>query len=83
MELMEYFGSMTCPANVVTPEGTMDLGNHVQWIDIETIDSCNTTFLPNEENGEPVNQLTDDSYLVVRDYRDDAATFLIGDYLVF
>merc|ERR1719295_754214 len=36
-ELMEYIGSMTCPADMVTSDGTMNLGNHVQWMDAETI----------------------------------------------
>ena len=37
---------MTCPANMVTTEGTMNLGNHDQWMDAETIVCCQTALMP-------------------------------------
>jgi len=81
-KMMEYIGSMTCPAEIVSPQGTLNLGNHVQWVDSEIIVSCHSEFLPNNANGQPVNQLTNTSYILVRDYPEDATSFLLNDYLI-
>ena len=80
--LMEYIGSMTCPANMVAPEGTLNLGNHVQWMDAETIDSCHTEYLPYIADKGPANQLTAESYIVVKDFKNDTNSFLVNDYLM-
>ena len=81
-KMMEYIGSMTCPANMVTSEGTMNLGNHDQWMDAGTIESCHVEFQPDIPDKGPVNQLTAESYIVVKDYKDDTNSFLAGDYLI-
>ena len=81
-KMMEYIGSMTCPANMMTSDGTMNLGNHVQWMDAETIDSCHSEFQPDIPDKGPVNQLTVDSYIVVKDSKTDTNSFLAGDYLI-
>ena len=37
---MEQIYSLTCPAEIISADGYSNLGNHVQWIDADTIIEC-------------------------------------------
>eukprot|EP01084_Bolivina_argentea_P187119 322392_1 len=79
---MELIFSITCPAEVDASyefgSGShMDLGNHVQWIDPETVIKCvlidDNSYTPN---------LSANSYILIKDIIDDDSTFKKNDYLL-
>ena len=55
----------------------------MQWVDPDTVIACDLTLLDEDNIDRPL-ALTDASYMLVKDYLDDADvnTFKSGDYLV-
>ena len=82
---MERIYDITCPAIVEAPDfgGSLNLGNHVQWIDIETVKTCHLQYY--NFNGDKTKQDQLDmtsSYIEVKDYLNDDNTFKKNDYLL-
>ena len=83
VDRMERVYDITCPAIVEADEGTLNLGNHVQWIDLSTVEKCHLQYY--SYNGDKTKQDHLDitsSWIEVRDYINDDNTFKINDYLL-
>ena len=82
---MESIFDITCPAFIDSKEfnGQINLGNHNQWIDFDTIISCHLKYINHDNDISTPNQLDPkQSYLMVKDYVNDDNTFKINDYLI-
>eukprot|EP01084_Bolivina_argentea_P055291 101386_1 len=83
-EYLELVYSITCPCDVdassdLGPNNNMVLANHNQWIDHNTIINC---FLKDNEDDPQTPDLTQDSYILIKDYVNDDNTFQNHDYLL-
>eukprot|EP01084_Bolivina_argentea_P318208 551807_1 len=85
VKMAKYIGSMTCPANVITEEGELDLGNHDQWVPSNNIISCFLQFIDDNNDVYQAPQLTSSSYIRVKDFKeiDDDMNYGEGEYLLF
>ena len=82
-ETMEKIYDITCPAVVKAPEGTLNLGNHVQWIDLETVKKCHLKYYSHHKDKTKQDELDiTQSYIQVKDYVNDDNTFKKNDYLL-
>eukprot|EP01084_Bolivina_argentea_P187120 322394_1 len=77
----EQLLDITCPAYVISPEGFVNLGNHVQWIDVNTIMDCNLERIPAGPET-PLQLNSETSYILAKDYTTDDNTFKQYDYLL-
>jgi len=80
--LLEMVYSWTCPSWVVTEtDGTINLGNHDQWMDIDSIIECNLVNAYEDDVTHAI-ELTNDSYVKVKDIEDSLNTFKVNDFLL-
>jgi len=80
--LLEMVYQWTCPSWVVTEtEGSINLGNHNQWMDIDTIIECSLVNVYEDDVTQAI-ELTDDSYVKVKDIEDSLNTFKVNDFLL-
>eukprot|EP01084_Bolivina_argentea_P025389 47197_1 len=78
---MERIFAITCQAEIESAQynGRLNLANHVQWIDPDTIIACHLEHIKNERD--PF-ELSNNSYIYAYDYIYDDNTFKLNDYLI-
>ena len=82
---MEAIFELSCPAEVKSKryKGTINVGNHVQYIDRKTVISCNLYYYDHDNDESTPEQLDrHKSYVKVKDFVNDDNTFKLYDYLV-
>eukprot|EP01084_Bolivina_argentea_P270872 460698_1 len=82
---MEHIYPLTCPAEIKSPEynGKINVGNHVQYIDLQTIIGCWLYYIDDDDNPDtPVQLDASKSYIKVKDFINDDNTFKLKDNLV-
>ena len=81
---MEFIYDATCPADLESPTyGQLNVGNHVQYIEKDTVISCNLVYWDHDGDSSSPDELdTDRSYITVRDWTNDDNTFQEKDKLI-
>jgi len=80
--LLEMVFYWTCPSWIVTEtQDIVNLGNHNQWMDIDSIIECHLVDAYEDDVRHTV-ELTAESYVKVKDIEDSLNTFKVNDYLL-
>lgn len=82
---MERIFELSCPAEVKSKryKGSINVGNHVQYIDQKTVMKCNLFYYDHDNDESTPEQLDrHKSYVQVKDFVNDDNTFKLYDYLM-
>eukprot|EP01083_Nonionella_stella_P183683 664485_1 len=82
---MERIYCLTCPAEIKSQEyhGAITVGNHVQYIDLNTVIKCCLYYYDDDDDSTTPNTLDETkSYVEVKDFVNDDNTFKVDDKLI-
>ena len=81
---MEFIYDATCPADMKSETyGQVNVGNHVQYIEADTVINCNLLYWDHDNDKATPDELdTDKSYITVKDWTNDDNTFQENDYFM-
>jgi len=80
-QFMESVYRWTCPAYAQTDQGLINVGNHVQWMDLDSIVECSLINIYENNVSLPI-ELSDDSYVLVKDVSSSLNSYELDDYLM-